>query len=119
MSFWVLDPAELFEDLPEIFSLLGTEESFDVFCDSVSWVFSICSLPHFSNGADRLKEQPRPRSVQTFLLAGDADVGAWKSECNDIHRLQLRSAQFVNVSILLHIRQALFRNPYGKRLYIV
>ena len=112
---FVPDPAQAFEDAPEVLAPVGTERSGDVFPDRKSWIFAIGSAPHFFYNSYRLIEQARPRTVKTAAFSGNAHILARTAERDYIHWRQICSVQRGHISIMLHLRKSFRCYPNGER----
>ena len=81
--------AELGKDRFEVCSFAAGERSLDVFPDSVLWVLSMCTPPHFFDDTDRLVEQTGTGAVKPRALPGDTHVLTRRTECDYVHGWQV------------------------------
>ena len=119
----IAEADECLEDGAEVFSTGGRKDSWYVFKDGVTGISTMCSTPHFSDNANRLKEEIAAFAfVDTGLLASNTLVLTRRTKCDDINRWDLRSIDAGHIAQVLQMRETTggdsdwigldFRSPY-------
>ena len=120
----IAEADECLEDGAEVFSTGGRKDSWYVFKDGVTGISTMCSTPHFSDNANRLKEEIAAFAfVNTSLLASNTLVLTRRPKCDDINRRDLCPIDAGHITQMLQMRETTggdgngirfdFRSPDG------
>lgn len=110
----IAEADECLEDGTEVFSTGGRKDSWHVFKDGVTGVSAMCCTPHFSDNANRLKEEAAAFAfVDTGLLASNTLVLTRRTKCDDINRRDLSPIDVGHITQMLQMRETAGGNCNG------